>query len=104
MAKHWHGEQIYNSNAERDRDARRIEDFVQSKMDIVPHPDADYTTDPSGVEYRNNIVYGDDSGPGFLWSLKIPGDEATLVECAALGDGIQQLSLTGSQSYDDIPD
>jgi hypothetical protein len=105
MARVFQGKQIFNTNTERDQHGKRIEDFVQSKLGVIPYPDSGYTIDPDGVEYRNNMTMDVDSGPGFIWSLRMPeGDQALEQEAATLGQSVQDVSLSGSTSWTTIPD
>lgn len=106
MATHWWGKLIFDSNAARDEQARRIEDFIEAKVDVVPHAHADYTTDPSGVEYRNNLVSGTDSGPGVIWSIKMPGttSDALVQEALTRSDQINAVATGGEHGNSQIPD
>lgn len=95
----WTGKAIYNSNTERDLYGKRVEDFIEARLNVVPHPNSSFTTDPSGVEYRNLISIDTDSGPGFIWSIKLPTGDPVITEAQTLEATITDPALNSYSAF-----
>lgn len=95
----WNGRAIYNSNTERDTYAKMIEDFISARLNVVPEADPNHTVDPSGVEYRNNMAIGDDSGPGFIWSIKLVQGDLAIAEGQALEATVTDPALNSTAGW-----
>jgi hypothetical protein len=102
MSQKLQGQFIFNTNTERDMHGKHVEDFIESKLNVMPHPDSAYTVEHAGVEYRNNMTIDTDSGPGFIFSMRLPEDEPLLIEAAAVVDGINAIALNGLYGFASI--
>lgn len=95
----WTGRVIYNSNAERDDYAKRVEDFIAARSSVIPEMNMAFTTDSMGSEHRNNLQLGDDSGFGFIFSVKMPARDSVVGEAETLFAEITDPALNGEGGF-----
>lgn len=90
MVAQWTGEANFNSQGDRERAVALILDFVENRDRVMPRADANYTTDPSGVERVSQLLIGDPgdpTGPGFRFSIEMPDGDVD-----AFGDRWAEIS------------
>jgi len=69
---HWRGEATFVEVVDRDEWAAKVNDYIDAVIGAVPHPDATF---PEGLTLQNNRVGTEVTGPAFVFSFKVPGEE-----------------------------
>jgi hypothetical protein len=70
--QHWTGEAVFSSVAERDRYGDVMQDFIDSKQDVVPYEAQNWAP---GVERLAQLHFDETTtGPGIRWSCLLPND------------------------------